>query len=160
MILTTKQDFENAILHGEEIKTQTIFYTGELVKGKDMLNIGDYDKDKGIFAGYLHGKQVWVGMNDEPEQMTWDEAMNLEKSGRHVPTIDELTLAYLHKDEINQALIKHGGEAFKEDDYYWSSSEFGNDYSWVLYMGSGFRSNFNENDKVLRALFPAFVKLL
>lgn len=153
MILTTKQDFENAILHGEEIKTQTIFYTGELVKGKDMLNIGDYDKDKGIFAGYLHGKQVWVGMNDEPEQMTWDEAMNLEKSGRHVPTIDELTLAYLHKDEINQALIKHGGEAFKEDDYYWSSSEYNNLSSWILSMGSGYRSNHSLNTNYYERCF-------
>lgn len=145
MILTTKQDFENAILKGEEIKTQTVFYTGELVKDKDTLNIGDYDKDKGIFAGYLHGKQVWVGMNDEPEQMTWDEAMELEKAGRHVPTIDELTLAYLHKDEINQALIKHGGKAFKEDDYYWSSSEYHNYGSWLLTMGSGSRGSANKH---------------
>ena len=139
MILTTKQDFENAILHGEEIKTQTVFYTGELVKNKDTLDIGDYDKDKGIFAGYLHGKQVWVGMNDEPEQMTWYGAMKLEEAGRHVPTIDELTLAYLHKDEINQALIEHGGEAFKEDYYYWSSSECNDTSSWFLNMGSGNR---------------------
>ena len=146
MILTTKQDFENAILKGEEIKTQTVFYTGELVKDKDTLNIGDYDKDKGIFAGYLHGKQVWVSMNDEPEQMTWDEAMKPEKAGRHVPTIDELTLAYLHKDEINKALIEHGGEAFKEDDCYWSSSESIDSYSWVLDMGSGDRDYGNKNN--------------
>lgn len=105
------------------------------------LEIGDHNPELGIFAGYLHGKQVWVEMKDEPEQMTWDEAMEWAKTNdRHIPSIDELTVAYLHKDEINAALKANGGEPFKEDDWYWSSSEFSNSYSWILDMYNGTRN--------------------
>ena len=112
---------------------------------RQSLKIGDYDKDLGVFAGYLHGKQVWVGMKDEPEQMTWDEAMEwAKKNKKHIPTIDELTVAYLHKDEINAALKANGGEPFKEDDWYWSSSESSGSGSWLLYMNDGYRNYYNE----------------
>lgn len=104
------------------------------------LEIGDYNPELGVFAGYLHKKQVWVGMNDEPEQMTWAEAMAWAKeNNKHIPTIDELTVAYLHKDEINAALEANGGEPLKEDDWYWSSSEYNSYYSWELSMLNGGR---------------------
>lgn len=146
MILNTKKDFEKAILNGEEIKHSTIFYTGKLEQtAPEQLKIGDYNPKLGVFAGYLHGKQVWVGMKDEPEEMTWCEAMELKKkNNKHIPTIDELTVAYLHKDEINTALEANGGEPFI-DDYYWSSSEYSNYYSWFLNMGSGHRTIGNKD---------------
>ena len=112
---------------------------------RQSLKIGDYDKDLGVFAGYLHGKQVWVGMKDEPEQMTWDEAMEwAKKNKKHIPTIDELTVAYLHKDEINAALKANGGEPFKEDDWYWSSSEYSSYGSWGLDVHDGYRNYGNK----------------
>lgn len=111
----------------------------------NSLEIGDYAPELGVFAGYLHKKQVWVGMNDEPEQMTWAEAMAWAKeNNKHIPTIDELTVAYLHKDEINAALEANGGEPLKEDDWYWSSSEYDSDYSWLLGMTGGYRDNANK----------------
>ena len=153
MILNTKGDFEKAVLNGEEIKHSTVFYTGELANVTEnvtnanslTLKIGDYDKDLGVFAGYLHEKQVWVGMKDEPEQMTWDEAMKwAKKNKKHIPTIDELTVAYLHKDEINASLEANGGEPFKEDDWYWSSSECSSYGSWGLYMNNGYRGYYGK----------------
>lgn len=158
MILSTKEDFEKAVLSGEEIKYSTVFYTGEIdtsvlnlapvafageleQKVSEQPKIGDYNKDLGVFAGYLHAKQVWVGMKDEPEQMTWDEAMKwAKKNKKHIPTIDELTVAYLHKDEINASLEANGGEPFKEDDWYWSSSECSSGSSWSLIMTNGYRN--------------------
>ncbi len=140
MILNTKEDFEKAVLNGEEIKHSTVFYTGKLEQvTPEQLKIGDYSPKLGVFAGYLHGKQVWVGMKDEPKEMTWNEAMKWTKeNNKHIPTIDELTVAYLHKDEINTALEANGGEPFVND-YYWSSSEYSSYGSWYLYMGSGAR---------------------
>lgn len=142
MILNIKEDFEKAILSGEEIKHSTVFYTGELEQTvSEQPKIGDYNKDLGVFAGYLHGKQVWVGVKDEPEQMTWDEAMEwAEENKKHISTIDELTVAYLHKDEINASLEANGGEPFKEDDWYWSSSECSTSSSWGLTMTDGYRN--------------------
>lgn len=72
--------------------------------------------------------------------MTWDEAMEwAKKNKKHIPTIDELTVAYLHKDEINAALKANGGEPFKTDDWYWSSSECSASNSWLLDMTNGYR---------------------
>ena len=146
MILSTKEDFEKAVLNGEEIKHSTIFYIGELKQTvSEQPKIGDYNKDLGVFAGYLHKKEVWVSLHDEPEQMTWKQATEwAEKNNKNIPTIDELTVAYLHKDEINAALEANGGEPFKEDDWYWSSSEFSTGGSWALGMGSGYRNDYDE----------------
>lgn len=114
---------------------------------KNRLEIGDYDPKYGVFAGYLHKKEVWVGLKDEPEEMSWYEAMNwATENNKHIPSVDELTLAYLHKDEINSTLKVKGGEPFKTNNHYWSSSEVISGGSWALNMGSGFRGyghNFN-----------------
>lgn len=140
MILNTKEDFEKAILSGEEIKHKTVFYTGELSKKPVNLEIGAFDKRFGVYAGELRGQQVWVALKDGPKQMTWGKAKEwCEKQGGHLPSIDELTVAYLNKEAVNKALVEHGGKPFKEDDYYWSSSEYTNFISWVLSMGSGYR---------------------
>lgn len=146
MILNTKEDFEKAILSGEEIKHKTVFYTGELSKKPVNLAIGTFDEKLGVYAGELRGKQVWVALKDGPKQMTWEKAKEwCEKQGGHLPSIDELTVAYLNKEVVNKALVEHGGKPFKEDDWYWSSSECNNKYSWILYMGSGNRNYLDKN---------------
>ena len=143
MILNTKEDFEKALLNGEEIKHKIVFYTGELFETPANLvkpAIGTFDKKLGVYAGELRGKQVWVALKDGLKQMTWEKAKEwCEKQGGHLPSIDELTVAYLNKEAVNKALVEHGGKPFKEDDYYWSSSESGSNFSWMLYMGSGNR---------------------
>lgn len=146
MILNTKEDFEKAILSGEEIKHKTVFYTGELSEKPVNLAIGTFDEKLGVYAGELRGQQVWVALKDAPKQMTWEKAKEwCEKQGGHLPSIDELTVAYLNKEAVNKALVEHGGKPFKEDDYYWSSSESVNDYSWILSMGSGDRDYDGKN---------------
>lgn len=142
MILNTKEDFEKAILSGEEIKHKTVFYTGEIPETPTNLAIGTFDEKLGVYAGELSGKQVWVALKDGPKQMTWEKAKEwCEKQGGHLPSIDELTVAYLNKEAVNKALVKHGGNPFKEDDWYWSSSECYFSSSWLLNMGSGDKSS-------------------
>lgn len=52
MILNTKEDFEKAVLKGEEIKHKAVFYTGELDKQSEPIwAIGSYDTKLGIYAG-------------------------------------------------------------------------------------------------------------
>lgn len=140
MLLNTKEAFENALLSGEEIKHKTVFYTGEISETPTNLAIGTFDKRLGVYAGELRGKQVWVALKDAPKQMTWEKAKEwCEKQGGHLPSIDELTVAYLNKEAVNKALVEHGGKPFKEDDWYWSSSEYTDNDSWLLEMGSGSR---------------------
>lgn len=147
MILNTKEDFEKATLSGEEIKHKTVFYTGEIPETTTNLAIGTFDEKLGVYAGELRGKQVWVALKDGPKQMTWEKAKEwCEKQGGHLPSIDELTVAYLNKEAVNKALVEHGGKPFKEDDWYWSSSESTDSYSWMLNMGSGGRLSYGKTD--------------
>lgn len=147
MILQTKEDFEKAILSGEEIKHQTVFYTGELDGQTHNLEVGAYDPSKGVYCGELCGKQIWCDLHDAPEQMDWKSAMKHAKDKkRQLPSIDELTVVYLNREKINKALVANGGDEFKTDDYYWSSSENYSDASWVLDMGSGNRNDFNKTN--------------
>lgn len=146
MILNTKEGFEKAILSGEEIKHKTVFYTGGLSEKPVNLAIGTFDEKLGVYAGELRGKQVWVALKDARKQMTWGKAKEwCEKQGGHLPSIDELTVAYLNKEAVNKALVEHGGKPFKEDDWYWSSSEYNYNFSWILNMGSGNRLSSNKS---------------
>jgi hypothetical protein len=154
MILNTKEDFEKAILSGEEIKHKTVFYTGELSEKPVNLAIGTFDEKLGVYAGELRGQQAWVALKDGPKQMTWEKAKEwCEKQGGHLPSIDELTIAHLNKEAVNKALVEHGGEPFKEDDYYWSSSEYLSSGSWVLTLGSGYRIYGNKTAKYYERCF-------
>ena len=136
MILTTKEQFEQAVLTRQEIKTKTktVFYTGELESYNNELLIGTFT-EHGIYAGIAKGKKVYVKLKDEPKQLTWEEAMEYPKDGYHLPTKEELMIIYANKDIINKALVDNGGEPFKED--YWSSTEYSSYSSWLLYMGNG-----------------------
>lgn len=154
MILNTKEGFEKAILSGEEIKHKTVFYTGELSEKPANPAIGAFDEKLGVYAGELRGKQVWVALKDSPKQMTWEKAKEwCEKQGGHLPSIDELTIAYLNKEAVNKALVEHGGKPFKEDDWYWSSSECNSYYSWILHMGSGNRGTGNKDGNYYERCF-------
>ena len=85
MILNKLEVFTNAILRGEEINHETVFYTGILddvtENGSDNKSphpqIGDLYKG-GIYIGSYNGKDVVMALKDEEEEYTFDEAMDLE----------------------------------------------------------------------------------
>lgn len=146
MILITQKDFEDAVLHGEEIKHETMFYTGDdkpnvCIIAASKPEIGYFDKEKNmIYCGDLRGQEVWCVLQDAPKQMNNKDAKEwCEKQGGMLPTINMLTVAYLNKEIINKSLKDNNGEPFKENDYYWSSSEYSSNYSWVLSMNDGYR---------------------
>lgn len=148
MILETKEDFENAILKGETINSTTIFWTDDrpnfdLLKlspvafASDGLEIGAYNPKYGIYAGMCNRKQIWVALKDAPEEKNWQDAVDYCDGNTHLPTKEELILIYVNKDIINKALTEAGGEPLKED-WYWSSSEYGNDYAWSQRFSDGY----------------------
>lgn len=142
MILTTQKDFENAVLHGEEIKHKTVFYTGEIEENeleRPLYDIGTYDARYGVYAGMCNHKQIWVALKDAPEEKNWQDAVDYCDGNTHLPTKEELMLIYVNKDIINKALTAAGGEPMKED-YYWSSSEGSIDLAWGQYFGNGYIS--------------------
>lgn len=150
MILTTKKDFENAVLKGKEIKTSTVFYTGELTEKKDTP-IGTYVKDKGIYCGISpdDGKPFYLALHDEAEKMTWDEAM---KKWR-IPSKKEWFLILINKEKIEKGLEEAGGDTF-ENKWYWSSTEVNNYGAWVLHPSNSDVSYDSKHDNgLVRCIF-------
>ena len=140
-----KEEIEKYLADGYTITQETKYVATKLLISDELL-IGTYSPDKGIYAGTAKGKQVWVAMNDVPEQMNWDEAMEYPKDGYRLPTKEELMLIYINLDVINKALVDNGGEPLRED-YYWSSTESGNYGSWILGGGNGGIYYNNKNNK-------------
>lgn len=146
MILNKLEDFTNAILRGEEINHETVFYTGILddvtENGSDNKSphpqIGDLYKG-GIYIGSYNGKDVVMALKDEEEEYTFDEAMDL---GYKRPLSLLEWLLYLeNKEIIDKKMKKHSGEPLK-DEYYWSSSEFNGYDAWYVRPSDGY-VNFN-----------------
>ena len=110
-----------------------------------MTKTGDYVEGKGIYAGEIRDsmgenpKQLFVALKDLPYRKDWDKAVNYKyKNGYKLPDIRELSQIYHYKEAINKGLVDNGGEKFKND-WYWSSTEYGNGYAWLLRFSSGNR---------------------
>lgn len=113
--------------------------------------IGKYYPNKGIYAGELKKKNgfysIFAALQDagekdddgDSQEYTWEEAMKIKFSqdNIHVPDIRELSLLHLNIDDVNAGLSAAGGE--KLESYYWSSTEYDNDYAWKLDVSDGNR---------------------
>ena len=137
-----KEEIEKYLADGYTVSQETKYVATKSSISNELL-IGTFT-EHGIYAGIAKGKHVWVAMNDAPERMTWDEAIEYPKDGYHLPTNEELMIIYANKDIINKALVDNGGEPLRED-YYWSSTENDNYDSWELCMSNGFVGNSSKN---------------
>lgn len=150
MILNKLEDFTNAILRGEKINHETVFYTGILddvtENGSDNKSphpqIGDLYKN-GIYIGSYNGKDVVMALKDEEDEYTFDEAMDL---GHKRPLSLLEWLLYLeNKEIIDKKLKKYRGELLKNE-YYWSSSEYtgsSDSYAWNVRPSDGYMFNYS-----------------
>lgn len=139
MILTGKEDFENAILKGEKIKTSTVFYTGELAE-VETLEIGaviEKGGQKGIYAGEYERKPLVLSLEDLPEQKKFDDAIKSAPKGWRIPNRIEWLIMLENKEKLNCALKAAGGKKLSENDCYWSSSEYRGNGAWYVDAGNG-----------------------
>jgi hypothetical protein len=73
-----------------------------------------------------------VAEKDLPGIYQWQQAMDLMpllEDGWRLPTDKELNLLYINKDVV-------GGFAA---DFYWSSSEYDNNYAWYQHFSNGYQ---------------------
>lgn len=153
MILTTKEDFEQAVLKGEEIKTSTVFYTGELNDNvaKNVVNVNsqypvigelvERNGNKGIYCGEINGKKIVISLLHFDIKLNWHDAMKAGGDDYRLPTRTEWFVVLENREIINKALKKHGGQEIAEEEWYWSSSEYDYHTAWNVntingYMGS------------------------
>lgn len=65
------------------------------------------------------------------------------KDGEWLPSIGELAMIVLFKDEVNKALKYVGGDEFL-DDWYWASTEHNANVAWFINFST---ANLNNNSK-------------
>lgn len=67
---------------------------------------------------------------------SWDDAMAAAaKDGKELPSKKEMFILAYYKNEINQILEDHGGEAL--NDHYWTRSERNETYAWAMNFDFG-----------------------
>lgn len=69
----------------------------------------------------------------------WDGKRNCEEQFAQMPNLRQLEVIYKNKEVLNKAFIAAGGEALDDDAHYWSSTEYLNNYAWLLRMSGGGR---------------------
>ena len=82
----------------------------------------------------------------EAEAARWcyDYAEDGVKQGEaFLPSVTELKELFVHQDAINASLNALGAALL--DDWYWSSTEYSNDYAWRLGMSDGNRNAGNKD---------------
>lgn len=132
MILNTQQDFEQAVLSGKPIQAKAIFWTDEepdfqslyLASGalaRDYYQVGDYEKDKGIFIGTIAGKQIWLNIKEAPRKMSWQSTKEYWANlpgGWHLTTLEEYYLIYVNREQINKTLRAVDGDPLRTANYW------------------------------------------
>lgn len=76
----------------------------------------------------------------------WDGKRKCEEEFAQMPNLRQLDAIYKNKEVLNKAFIAAGGGALDGEAYYWSSTEYGSDYAWKLYMPNGYRFYTNKYD--------------
>lgn len=98
----------------------------------------------------------------EPErhECSWDEAMaDAAAAGLTLPSREELQYMYHHLDQINGLLLANNGNRLSRNKYFWSCTEYSQNFAWLVYFGSGLTNlNLKSYDFCVRPL-AAFKKL-
>lgn len=117
------------------MKTGSYIYT-------DGTRSDELDQSKtiaGILCNVTDTHEIGIMPVESEERLNFDEAQQFcQAEGGRCPTIDELTGIFLNKDKINAALKAANLPALKES-WYWSSTEYNNNYAWELRMSDGNR---------------------
>lgn len=58
----------------------------------------------------------------------------------YIPSVAQLHLILLNINEINKALVEAGGDPMQED-WYWSSTEYGSNVAWYVHFNNGYTNN-------------------
>ncbi len=102
----------------------------------------------GVRAAAINGRTIVLGLRDEPEQMNWHDAVKIG-----IPTKEEWMAIAENLDAVNKALARAGGEPLKKS-WYWSSSEYSDDYAWYSSLGGSYGLGYNGKDYDILSVRP------
>ena len=141
--------------HGGDLETLEAFVAGASLNCKDtegeeiipqVLHTDDPEEvvtaieiDGENYVRVHAGKYDFrIALHDAPDTMNWDDAKKYcEDKGMRLFTLEEGLLMFCFKDEINSKLVELGGEALREDEDYWSGTEYNRYNARLVYFGNG-----------------------
>ena len=94
----------------------------------------------------------------------YDSKVECEKNHVRMPFKHECQIIYDNHDEINEMLKIAGGDPIEKYKFYWSSSEYSNNFAWVFCTTNGasqggvdwyYKVNYNGN-RVVRPVLASF----
>lgn len=97
-------------------------------------------KPIGVRAAQINGRTIVLGLQDEPEQMNWYDAVKVG-----VPSKEELLAIAENFDEINRAFVRAGKKPLKKG-WYWSSSECSSLYAWDALLNLSYLGYSSKDD--------------
>ena len=117
------------------MKTGTFIYWD----GSESAKFDEKKKLKGVAIVEDDNHAFLVLPKDIKKVDWWDGKCKCEEQFAQMPNLRQLELIYKNKEVLNKAFIAAGGEALDDKAYYWSSTEYNNDYAWALRMSDGGR---------------------
>lgn len=78
----------------------------------------------GVRAAAINGRVIVIALQDEPQQMSWYDAVKLG-----IPSKEDWMAIAENLEDVNKALVRAGGEPLKKG-WYWSSSEYSSHDAW------------------------------
>ncbi len=93
-----------------------------------------------------------IDIHDAPNLMNWDDANKYaEDKGMRLFSVEEGLLMYCFKDEINAKAVELGGEVLREDEDYWSGTEYNRNYARSVGFYNGYAGTYSKyNGLVVR----------
>ena len=125
------------------MKTGTFIY----LDGSESAKFDEKKKLKGIAIVEDDNHAFLVLPKDIKEVDWWDGKRKCEEQFAQMPNLRQLDAIYKNKEVLNKAFIAAGGEAWDDEAYYWSSTEYNNFNAWILRMSDGYRVWYGKNDK-------------
>ena len=148
-VLETYDEIKNAMMSGKDINFEMVIDGKEeeaVAKENSQSNelkLGDTYYVDGKAIGVViainarvkgESKNLVLALNSPEKEMNWYEAMDFYKDnldGWRLPTKEECYIFGSNLEEINSWLEKSGGSPL--DGWFWSSSEYSNNYAWEFY---------------------------
>jgi hypothetical protein len=106
-----------------------------------------------VVAMQDQGISTWYEANDLLSNAANHDANGAMFKDWRLPTRRELNLMYTQRISIGGFDLSLNAPGYS---YYWSSTEFGNNFAWGQYFGNGNQANVNKNDLIYVRAVRAF----
>lgn len=111
------------------------------------------------FKGQYNTEQIisQLGVSNAPAADYCTSYIFLNNRKGYLPAAGQWNIAYNNKSEVDSCMSLIGGTAINTSSYYWTSTQYSSNLSWVLYWSGG---NMNNNYKDRTNRVRAFTDLL